>query len=278
MARTPRPAEDLLGQFKSFAFLVAVLGPLLTAWRGLKAFGVNPGTLASSAVGSLKQASAQSRFLNDYARQFEDVANALRPRTLTLFIDDLDRCPPERVREALEAVNYLVSSGRCFVVLGMARERVEACVGLAFKDVAQEMVNLARLDGGAEPMAPRPAEDEARRHRRHYARDYLKKLVNIEVPVPQPDDREAKGLVGAVPDDAPTPPAEPTWRALLRAGTRFWPLAMVGSLAVLGWWSGVKTPDVAAPTLPPPVTAPGTPSMPEGGVPETNDPGPTRSW
>lgn len=245
-------AGELLAQFKSFAFLVAVLGPLLTAWRGLKAFGVNPGALAASVAGSIKKANAQNRFLHDYARQFQDVAQALRPRTLTIFIDDLDRCPPDQVREALEAVNYLVTSGPCFVVLGMARERVEACVGLAYKDVAQELVNLARHDGGP-PESPRPTGDEARHHRRSYARDYLKKLVNIEVPVPPPSESQAKTLVGAT---AETPAPEPYWKEVACGIAAVWPLVLVVGIAALGWWSGVKTPDVQPPE-PPLATAPG---------------------
>lgn len=277
-ADDPKSAEDLLAQFKSFAALVAVLGPLLTAWRGLKAFGVNPGALAVSVAGSLKQADAQSRFLNDYARQFQEVAGALRPRTLAIFMDDLDRCPPERVREALEAVNYLVSSGPCFVVLGMARERVEACVGLAFKDVAQEMVHLARMEDGAAPVPPRPPDDEARRHRRHYARDYLKKLVNIEIPVPAPNEGQAKGLVGAVPDYTPPTPAEPAWRGLARSAARAWPLVMVVAVAVFGWWSAVKTPDVAPPAPPPvievkPAGDAVTAAAPAGAARKEGDPG-----
>jgi photosystem II stability/assembly factor-like uncharacterized protein len=267
-----KAAADLLGQFKSFAALVAILGPLLTAWRGLKAFGVNPGALAVTVAGSLKQADAQSRFLNDYARQFQEVASALRPRTLAIFMDDLDRCPPDRVREALEAVNYLVSSGPCFVVLGMARERVEACVGLAFKDVAQEMVHLARLEEGAAPVLTRPPDDEARRHRRHYARDYLKKLVNIEIPVPAPNEGQAKGLVGAAPDASP-PAAEPAWRSLARTAAGAWPLVMVVAVAVFGWWSAVKTPDVA-----PPAPAPAIEAKPAGDpvMPSTAPAGATR--
>ena len=242
-----KSAAALLTQFKSFAALVAVLGPVLAAWHGLQAFGAKPTALVASLAGGLKQAVAGSRFLNDYARQFQTVANALRPRTLTIFIDDLDRCPPERVREALEAVNYLVSSGPCFIVLGMARERVEACVGIAFQDVAQEMANLARLAVGAASAVPEGPDDEARRHRRHYARDYLKKLVNIEVPVPQPSDPQAKALVGP----AAAPPPEPLWRALARAAGRAWPLVMVVAMLVLGWWSGVQTPDVAPPQAEP---------------------------
>ncbi|HEX9179120.1 MAG TPA: hypothetical protein VF859_01905, partial [Burkholderiales bacterium] len=65
----------------------------------------------------------------------------------------------------------------------------------------------------------------------------------------------AKGLVGAVADDAPPPAAEPAWRAQARAAARAWPLVMVLAVAVFGWWSAVKTPDVAPPAPPPAIEA-----------------------
>lgn len=44
------------------------------------------------------------------------------------------------VLEVLESVSFLISSGDCYVVMGMARERVVGCVGLSFKDVASELL------------------------------------------------------------------------------------------------------------------------------------------
>ena len=76
-----------------------------------------------------------------FAVEFNDVTRALGKRSLLIFIDDLDRCRPENVLETLEAVNFLTTSGECFVVIGMAREYVERCVGRAFKDIAEEMID-----------------------------------------------------------------------------------------------------------------------------------------
>ncbi len=70
-----------------------------------------------------------------------------------LFIDDLDRCDSATVREVLELVNYLVSVGQCFIVLGMAMEHVACC---------NEQKTPMQQTGG-------------------YAIKYLKMLVNINV-------------------------------------------------------------------------------------------------
>src|SRR5204863_8225104 len=101
-------------------------------------------------------------------------------------IDDLDRCQPTQVMEVLESVNFLVTSGDCFIVLAMDRDRVVPCVALSFKEIAAEM-----SDG-----------DDDLQARRDYANQYLDKLINIEVPVPSLDAADAEKLLA--PDAPPT--------------------------------------------------------------------------
>ena len=101
----------------------------------------NPSSLlASDAPGSsAKRLKEQTAFRQRFAREFSDVTRALGRQRMLILIDDLDRCRPEKVREVLEAVNFLVSSGECFVILGMAREIVRHCVGLSFARVVDTM-------------------------------------------------------------------------------------------------------------------------------------------
>lgn len=223
--------EKLLG---ASAFATAVASAL-AALRRLRAFGVDPAQLAATLASnfSLKDASAQASFRERFARDFREVTTAMRagsrPRVLTIFIDDLDRCRPEAVLEVLEAVNFLVSSGDCYVVLGMARERVEACVGLAFEKVAVEMVNLSVDGTGVAADA-----DEARRKRREYACQYLEKLINVEVPMPVATIDQAQEIVGegtGMPARAAGPFALPAWVASI-AG--FWPLLVAAGLFAAG--------------------------------------------
>lgn len=260
--------EKILG---ASAFATAVASAL-AALRRLRAFGVDPAQLAATLAAnfSLKDASAQASFRERFAREFREVTTAMRagsrPRVLTIFIDDLDRCRPEAVLEVLEAVNFLVSSGDCYVVLGMARERVEACVGLAFEKVAVEMVRLSGEGADADA-------DLARRKRREYARQYLEKLINVEVPMPVATIDQAQAIVG---EGAVTPPrgagpfALPAWVASI-AG--FWPLLVAAGLFAAGvigaQWivpSAEQAPAAAGPgpassprSADPPNAGPGTP-------------------
>lgn len=180
---------------------------------GLTAFGTNPASLLASVSGGrkIKDLDAQTGFRQRFASEFKDVTLSLgQNQRMLVLIDDLDRCRPEKVREVLEGVNFLASSGDCFIVLGMARDIVEHCVGLSFASVvdtmsweamgltpndvarAYEEASLAVKWNGVSAMPvdftrSRPIaslETHAKRHA--YAHLYLDKLIQIEVSVPEP--------------------------------------------------------------------------------------------
>jgi len=155
---------------------------------------------------------------------------------MIVFIDDLDRCRPDQVVDMLEAINFVVSSGDCYVILGMAPSRVEPCIAIAFKDVFDE---IAALKTGERV----EAETEKRGR---LAREYLDKLVNIEVQVPRlEEDGALRLLVPSAEGDAPAtdPPATPRFERALRwlaEIERPGPMLMIAALAMLGgtlgWW------------------------------------------
>ncbi|HET8937680.1 MAG TPA: YCF48-related protein [Polyangiales bacterium] len=177
-----------------FGFALAVIWQLAGVVRMVSAFGLQPGKLIAAVASTSEDESARNQAGARYrfAREFEDFTRALEPRPLVVFIDDLDRCRAANVVETLEAVNFLVSSGRCIVVLGMARHWVETCVGLAFKELADahvEAAPVAATDGSGEQQL--------------FARHYLEKLINIEIRVPQLSDAAASAILQGTEPSAP---------------------------------------------------------------------------
>jgi|GEM_PF-1015908 len=226
----------LLDKASRLTLLLSIIGLLVTIWKGMTAFGVNPASLLASVSRGLRMRDldAQTSFRQKFAVEFQDVTRALDVRSMIIFIDDLDRCRPENILEALEAVNFLVSSGDCFVVLGMARERVERYVGLSFQDVAEEMIeDSPTVD--SQPLVNK----ENRRKRAEYARQYLDKLINIEVPVPAPSDEQSRELL--VGDRTRV-------RAVKRAGwgraqtlfMKVWPILIAASVLYAGYQVGQR--------------------------------------
>lgn len=212
--------------------VLAQLAALLTGarllYKGMQSFGVNPALMwkgVSDRV-SLRQANAQNSFRTTFARQFEEVAHAL-PYRMTIVVDDLDRCRPENILEVLETVNFLTASGQCFVVFGMARERVLAALGMAFDKISEELA-----EGEATAEDGDVVEDSsanARARRRAYASDYLEKLINLEINVPQRGEIDANALF--------SPGSARPASALVAAGKRLraaWPLWAAGVAVCAG--------------------------------------------
>ncbi|HEV2844467.1 MAG TPA: P-loop NTPase fold protein, partial [Thermoanaerobaculia bacterium] len=194
-------------------------------------------------------------FRHQFAAEFRDITHALNPRTMVVMVDDLDRCKPEMVLEVLESINFLVSSGDCYVVLGMARERVIRCVGLSFKDVASEL--LVTQMSPEEKEEKVDADELARRRRIEFATQYLEKLINIEVPVPAPTYAQSRRLLqeSAPKDEAPEARRDYLWRTSWRGLRRVFPVAAAVVLLFAGYWLGASRVSKRKPDLPEPVQA-----------------------
>jgi photosystem II stability/assembly factor-like uncharacterized protein len=259
-----------------------------TLWRRFisvfGAFGAKPSVLFTGIAGifggrpETTPVESRARF----ARQFDQVVRALHPQRVVILIDDLDRCSPENVLETLEAVNFLVSEAECIVVLGMYPSWVEACVGVKFKDIAEEVdpsrgpkgrpklptfddipagnssspkptseaslrihgsigdaaVDLTRSVTPEAPSAPRVETQDPKVGRRDFARSYIEKLVNLEVPVPRATQEEIGRLLQHtdLARDISTTDPEAVWekriRSLIRAVNSWTPrLAMAFAIS-----------------------------------------------
>ncbi|RZI56728.1 MAG: hypothetical protein EOP37_23155 [Rubrivivax sp.] len=203
--------------------LLTVAGTTLAALRkALTAFGADPAALLAGGIQGMKPrlAAEQNSFRTRFAEQFGEVSRAL-PERVVVVIDDLDRCRPEAVLEIMEAVNFLTSSGQCFVLFGMATDKVQAALAIAFERIAKELASASAPD--ANP------EQAAREQRRAYAANYLQKLINLEIKVPTAQSYEAWRLLA----DDPATTAPPSWSREAMQGLRrhaMW-LALAGAIA-----------------------------------------------
>ncbi|HLM44213.1 MAG TPA: P-loop NTPase fold protein, partial [Myxococcaceae bacterium] len=236
------PVDDmtwptLLGSLASLGLLAR------TVLKSLKSFGVDPARLLASVEGSVRLEDYRERvgFQARFAEDFQDVTEALGPRRMVLLIDDLDRCAPENVVKMLEAINFLVSSGKCFVVMAISRRVIEEYVSQQLGEAAD---NLSPLVVPVLEGQPAPTEEEARQARRiAFARQYLEKLINVELPVPQLTQEHAARLTEAHARDAYLP--DDTRRTFQRVGAILFGALAFGLAAWLGW--GLRVPVPKAP-------------------------------
>lgn len=181
--------------------LGALVVPLLLG-KGLAVYGLNYLDLIKRLLPEQGRVAGKEAVgtMENFRTEFALLTEALDGR-LVLFIDDLDRCRCETVREVLELVNYLASVGQCFIVMGMAMEHVACCI--------------------------EAKTDDQDRH--EYALQYLKKLVNIEVPVPALDPERSREMLARQVGTTTPPPLPSPWRRWSGGG-----LALAAVLA-LSW-------------------------------------------
>jgi hypothetical protein len=137
-----------------------------------KAFRLQPGKLLaeSSAKASMGDLSDKIGFREEFRREFSEVAEALRQSPLVIFVDDIDRCQSQHVLQLLEAVNFLVTCGPCYFVVAMDKRQVTRAVAEHY---------------------------EVKENPDAYAQEYLEKLINIEVSLPEPTPAAYKRLLNA---------------------------------------------------------------------------------
>lgn len=263
-----QPSEEglivLLGGGSFVGFLA---GAAMFVWRTLSAFGVEPASLLATETGETNRRAlaAQASFRRDFADEFKQVTEALAPFPLVIFIDDLDRCEVAKVFQILEAINYLVSSGECVVVLGMNEERVRDSVAAGFKDIPLEFADGDNLPDIPLDASPGATQAATWARQRRLAENYLEKLIQLRIEVPRPHPTRLGRLVSAPAEAenvAAARPASPLQRlfAQIKALRNYSIPAFIVvclGLAVFGVsWSltiGMRAPPpVVAPTAPTP--------------------------
>jgi KAP family P-loop domain len=218
----------LVGGVTLLTLVGAALDIVLKMRSRLGAQGIDPLRLFTG--GRLKASDLQERagFRQKFAAEFHDVTKALNPTTMVIIIDDLDRCRKENVMSTLQLINFLVSSGDCYVLIGIAREQIIAAIRDQFPD-------------------------------NDTAEQYLDKLVNIEIPVPTLGDEERLELLKrALAEQRAQAKRRDVWRDRLRAHLpRLATMALLLAVLAGGLWLG----DWMAPPLtsegtgqPPPTT------------------------
>jgi KAP family P-loop domain len=186
----PRNSTTLKQAIALISSGIALLGTLKTFRDAVGSLIANPASLLASSTSSasMKDLNEQTTFRERFSEDFKKLVDVLGSRRLVIIIDDLDRCPPEKIREIMEGINFLVSSGDCVVVLGLARLNVEQFLGYSFKDFAESLpLEMLELKPGENCIV----EDKPRL----YARLYLEKLIQIDVPIPSVTNDQARSII-----------------------------------------------------------------------------------
>jgi formylglycine-generating enzyme required for sulfatase activity len=125
---------------------------------------------------------AQVQSLEQFERELRAVIEKyVQPKRLVVFVDDLDRCLPEKAVDVLEAIKLFLDVEGCVFVLGMARDIVARGIQIKYGELGQA------IDGDL----------------------YLEKIIQVpfDLPVLEPED-VSRYVAALGPGLADTPCAE----------------------------------------------------------------------
>lgn len=94
---------------------------------------------------------------------------------IVVFIDDLDRCAPDKVLEVLESIKIFLGISGFIYVLGLNQNVIETCINNKYKDL--------NIKG----------------------EDYVKKIIQIPFRIPEWREKELKEYVNAITGNLETP-------------------------------------------------------------------------
>lgn len=105
--------------------------------------GKEPAELTLSSYLQVPDYRSKVGFVHEVAEDLNRVMNSIPPEYLPIvvFIDDLDRCSPQKVAEVTEGINLFLAGEfpDCIFVLGMDAEMVAAALEKAHSDVIQKL-------------------------------------------------------------------------------------------------------------------------------------------
>jgi hypothetical protein len=160
-----------------------------------KVFSFDPAKLLNTA-----DSGKRIGFIKDFGDEFRRVLRRLPTHTrLIVYVDDLDRCSPDRIVPLLETLNMLADTGCSLFVIATDRDAVRRAVKLVHKETIELM-----------------AEDDPAEARR-YGDRFLDKIVTVGVNVPQVKPTE---LHLEVPTPQPPPPLAAQLGQVLRKALR----------------------------------------------------------
>ncbi len=137
-------------------------------------------------LGVVHQAQADLKHISDAMMSNDGQIFPRGHPRIVLFIDDLDRCPPEKVVETLEAVQLLVKTKLFVVVLAIDSQYVTLCLEKKYEDILSQEHHPSGLDYVEKiiqlPYRVPPISAE---YMKSYLQEKMKK--HVESPDPSPN-------------------------------------------------------------------------------------------
>ncbi|MEO1097971.1 MAG: P-loop NTPase fold protein, partial [Bacteroidota bacterium] len=142
----------------------------------------------------VKHHQVQLRHIEQFQEQFDTVISTYFPNErIVIFVDDLDRCLPEKTIEVLEAIKLFMDVKRCVFVLGLDQQIISRAIQHRYKDLQPEERKKLAFDGIR----------------------YLEKIVQLPFMLPSIEIGDMHNYVDSLNADWPETPPETSCSAIL---------------------------------------------------------------
>jgi formylglycine-generating enzyme required for sulfatase activity len=129
----------------------------------------------------------QVRSLEQFQEKFSNLVKSyIAPKRLVVFIDDLDRCLPEKAIEVLEAIKLFLDAEQCVFVLGLDQEVIARGIEMKYKEFG------AKQDG-----------DSAQQKFTIEGVRYLEKIIQLPFQIPPVEQNDMGDFVHGLSADWP---------------------------------------------------------------------------
>jgi iron(II)-dependent oxidoreductase len=126
----------------SFIPGAAVLGKVIEELQKLGTENISQGALDAIQRERTKIHIEQVRFLEQFQDKFQTlIQNHVQPGRLVVFVDDLDRCLPDKAIQVLEAIKLFLDVPQCVFILGLDHDVIACGVEIRYKDFIQSKEN-----------------------------------------------------------------------------------------------------------------------------------------
>lgn len=129
----------------------------------------------------------QVQFLEQFQEKFAKLVKThVAPKRLVVFVDDLDRCLPEKAIEVLEAIKLFLDVENCVFVLGLDQEVIARGIEMKYKEFG------AKQDG-----------DSAQQKFTIEGARYLEKIIQLPFQIPPVEQNDMGDFVHGLSADWP---------------------------------------------------------------------------
>ncbi|UZQ50936.1 KAP family P-loop NTPase fold protein [Clostridium kluyveri] len=168
-------------------FFKSILKPLKLSTN----IGIIKGEYDFSKLSFESQKDVVDKFVSEnfsLKRLIHEILNAevFIEKKIVIFIDDLDRCLPDKVIEVIESIKLVLDSENCIFFLGCDKDYLESALSAKYQDFIKFLIKSD---------STKDKEIEYETGLKNFAREYLEKIIQVPISIPELDDESVINFI-----------------------------------------------------------------------------------